>query len=142
MSVGRLVIDASVAVKWLVHEPGSEAAREAAAGADELLAPTFILVEAANALGKRVRLGALGEESARSAWRELLDTPLILVAVELELVEDAMELGLRLRHPVQDCLYLALALHREARVLTADRKFGEAAHRLAELRDKVLLLGR
>jgi predicted nucleic acid-binding protein len=97
-------------------------------------------VEAANALGKRVRLSALSEEGVRSAWRELLETPLIVVAVEPELIEDALELGLRLRHPVQDCLYLALALHREARVLTADRKFGEAAHRSAELRDKVLLL--
>ena len=55
------------------------------------------------------------------------------------MVEDAFELGLRLDHPVQDCLYLALALHRGGRVLTADRKFMRAAS-ASEFGGRVLLL--
>jgi predicted nucleic acid-binding protein len=139
VSAGVLVVDASVAVKWVIFETLSEAAKEAALDADELIAPSVLLVEAANAIGKRRRAGALSHDGAHLAWRELLDTPLSLVAAGVEMIEDAFELGLRLSHPVQDCLYLALALHRGGRVLTADRKFMRAAS-CSELGDRVLLL--
>ena len=139
MTAGALVVDASVAVKWVTFEPLSELARQAALEADRLTAPNFILVEAANAIGKKSRIGALTRDAARAAWRELLDSPLSLVDVGPELVEDALELSLRLAHPVQDCVYLAIALHQGARVLTADRKFAQAANS-ADLGDRVLLV--
>jgi predicted nucleic acid-binding protein len=57
--VGRsLVVDASVALKWVVTEPGSvEAAAlldEIAAGVVVLVAPEHLIGEVANGLQKRV----------------------------------------------------------------------------------------
>jgi predicted nucleic acid-binding protein len=43
---------------------------------------------------------------------------------------NAMALGLALRHnrPFYDCLYLALALHNQCDLITADEKFFNAMH--------------
>ena len=46
----RLVVDASVAVKWLIAEDGSDAAHRLAAGGDDLHAPRLMASEIANAL--------------------------------------------------------------------------------------------
>ncbi len=43
------------------------------------------------------------------------------------LVEAALEIADRLRRSVYDSLYLALAEHRECRLVTADRRFFDAA---------------
>ena len=45
----KCVVDASVAVKWLVEEPGSAEARELLAGEDSLLAPDLLVPEVCNA---------------------------------------------------------------------------------------------
>ena len=49
----RLVVDASVAVKWLIAEEGSDAAHRLAAGADDLHAPRLMASEIANALWRK-----------------------------------------------------------------------------------------
>jgi predicted nucleic acid-binding protein len=46
-----------------------------------------------------------------------------------------MEIG----HPIYDCIYLALALHHDTHVVTADRRFASVAS-LAALTDRVRLL--
>ena len=43
--------------------------------------------------------------------------------------ETALKLAIELDHTIYDCLYLALALRLETRVITADRKFHAAIHR-------------
>jgi len=57
----NLVVDASVAVKWLFEEPDSERAEALLASAGEdglkLVAPTILPAEVANALWKRMRRG-------------------------------------------------------------------------------------
>ena len=53
----RLVVDASVAVKWLVTEPDSDIARELAAGGDDLHAPRLMTSEIANTLWRKTRSG-------------------------------------------------------------------------------------
>ena len=44
-----------------------------------------------------------------------------------ELASDALELGFRLRHPLYDCFYLALAQRLDTHLLTADKKFAAKA---------------
>ena len=56
----RIVIDASVAVKWVIDEPESEAA--VALRDQELIAPALWLAEAANALWRHARIGEIGDD--------------------------------------------------------------------------------
>ena len=57
----RLVVDASVAIKWVVEEEGSEAAAGLLDGST-LAAPDFLIPECANILWKKVRRGELAPE--------------------------------------------------------------------------------
>lgn len=116
----RIVIDASVALKWVFDEPDSEAAL--ALREHELLAPNFWLAEAANALWRRERMGQLTSEEARALLTDLSNSPLASFPIE-PLLEQALTLAMQLRHPIYNCLYLALALHLDTHVLTADRRF-------------------
>lgn len=57
-----LVVDASVALKWFVPDPGHEAALAILKADDaepQLLAPDWLLVEVANALWKQWRRQAI-----------------------------------------------------------------------------------
>ena len=55
----RLVVDASVAVKWLVEEEDSEAADRLLEQRHELFAPRLMASEVGNALWRKVRMGEL-----------------------------------------------------------------------------------
>jgi predicted nucleic acid-binding protein len=45
-----LVVDASVAVKWLVEEPGTADAMDLLNGPDAVIAPDLVVAEALNAV--------------------------------------------------------------------------------------------
>lgn len=60
-----LVIDASVAVKWLVPEVGHEEAGRVLEGRDELIAPSIILMEVHSAILTRERLESLPPLAAK-----------------------------------------------------------------------------
>ena len=116
-----MIIDASVAFKLIVEEPGSEEAI-GWIGRAELTGPTLIHSEVGNALWKRVRLGELAEESEIADRLEDLDH-LIRTVNETVLVPRALRLAIELAHPVYDCIYLALAEAAGDKLLTADRRF-------------------
>jgi predicted nucleic acid-binding protein len=120
----RIVIDASVAVKWVIDEPESEAA--VALRDQELIAPALWLAEAANSLWRHARIGEIGDDKAASHFAELLKAPVASLPIEPYL-ERALELAMEIGHPVYDCIYLALALHHRTHVVTADRRFAAAA---------------
>jgi predicted nucleic acid-binding protein len=120
----RIVIDASVAVKWVLDEPGSEAA--VALCDQELIAPVLWLAEVANALWRRARIGEITNDQAAALVSELLNAPVASIAIEPHL-EAALKLATEIDHPVYDCIYLALALHHRTHVVTADRRFVFAA---------------
>jgi len=133
----RIVIDASVAVKWVIAEAGSEAA-DALLNQD-LMAPVLWLAEAANSLWRRVRLGDITAEQAGVRLSGLLEAPVASLPIQPYL-ERALRLATEIGHPIYDCLYLAVALHHDATVVTADRRFASAASRPA-LEGRVRLLG-
>ena len=120
----RIVIDSSVALKWVLDEPGSEAA--VALRDQELIAPALWLAEAANALWRHARIGEIGNDEAAAHFAELLKAPVASLAIEPYL-EPALKLAVEIGHPVYDCIYLALALHHQTHVVTADRRFAAAA---------------
>jgi predicted nucleic acid-binding protein len=120
----RIVVDASVALKWVLDEPESEAA--AALRDHELIAPALWLAEAANALWRHARIGDISGDKAAAFFSELLKAPVASLPIEPYL-ERALELAMEIGHPVYDCIYLALALQHQTHVVTADRRFAAAA---------------
>ena len=121
----RFVVDASVAVKLLVDEPDSDAARELTATGRELHAPRLMASEVANALWYKARLGQIERADAGAALAWITDMPLRWNDDEA-VSADAVRLALALDHPVYDCVYLALAHRIGATMVTADRRFATA----------------
>ncbi len=121
----RFVVDASVAIKLLVDEFDSGAARALAASGQELHAPRLMVAEVANALWRKARQDQIERADAGAAMAALSDMPIRWNDDET-VGADAARLALALDHPVYDCLYLALAHRIGARIVTADRRFANA----------------
>lgn len=132
-----IVVDASVALKWVLDEPGKEAAD--ALLDEELIAPALWLLEAANALWKRAQRGEITAEQARARLAELFNAPVTSTAIEDDLPA-AADLADALGHPVYDCLYLAVALRENTYVVTADRRFHTVVEQSPTLSKAVRLL--
>ena len=135
----RFVVDASVALKWVLPEEDSELAEGLLDGGATLRAPAFIFVELANALWFHVRSGRLDTAEAACCMRDLREAPLDLWSGE-EPLPATLEWAHRLDHAVYDCAYLALALHLDAAYVTADRRFWRKATARHDLSDRVVLL--
>ena len=123
-----LVVDASVALKFVTREPGSDRALALLAAPDPLIAPDWLLVECASGLVKKVLASGLPQSRAEAGFGALPKFFSRLYPA-LDLLDAALDLSLRLRHAVYDCLYLALALREEAVLITADVRFEKAARR-------------
>jgi len=116
-----LIVDASVALKWLIEEEGSEKA--ASLRSEELHAPALIRLEIGNALRSLTARDLLTAEAAREAYTVFLAAPMTLHPLNAADGAEAFALALQLAHPIYDCVYLALALKLEARYITADQRF-------------------
>ena len=131
MSETRIaVIDASVAVKWVLREAGDEEALAilAAYGAKtlDLIAPRLLLHEVASAISKRCRRKELTIRQAEDAYRNFEARRPQLVQAQ---VGQALSLSLRHQISLWDSVYLAVAIERRADLLTADRRFHRAVSR-------------
>jgi len=120
--LNEFVLDASVVVKLFLEDSGSDDAEALIASSSRLIAPDWVHVETANVIQRAVRADQLAMPSAMSALRsipaffdELVET--------IPLLSPAFELSVELGHPIYDCLYLALAVERDACLVTADQKF-------------------
>ena len=125
-----IVVDASVAVKWLVPEAGKSAADELLNDGVPLLAPALIRVEVASAIARKVRFDEIrfqAGESAFGRWFELLLNGLMTLLPDEADLARAWQLATELRHPLPDCLYRALALRLRTPLVTADKKFADKA---------------
>ena len=119
-----LVVDASVALKWVLDEPGDREARAIIETGEPLIAPELIVAEVVNAAWRR---WVSGEIVARQAAVIAAEIPRVfaeLLAIE-PLRMRALEIATELKHPAYDCFYLALAEARDARLVTADRRFAQ-----------------
>ena len=136
----RVVLDASVAVKWLLPEADSEKARGVLsawnAGRLELVAPDLLLGEVANVLWKKAGKRELDRRQAARLFGDFMLLNLPLVAVK-SLVLAALDFSFLHEHPVYDCIYVALAAREQCALLTADRKlfqtFSKSALRMVLL---------
>jgi predicted nucleic acid-binding protein len=132
-----MIVDASVAFKWIVAEPDSPIAI-AWIGQGALRAPHLIHSEVGNALTKRIRSGQFA--SSEGAGERLGRLSQLLATVdETPLIERALEMAVTLDHSFYDCVYAALAEANSEELLTSDKVFAAKIER-AGLGIKVLTL--
>jgi predicted nucleic acid-binding protein len=134
-----IIIDASVAVKWVAEEEDSDAA--AAWLGEPLAAPELWLAEAANALWAKHRRGEIEARHVRDGCRELISAPVGRLPIA-DLLPSAAHMAIELDHPVHDCLYLAAAELHDTRLITADRRFVGKVAAHPYLGQRIALLGR
>ncbi len=124
-----IVVDASVAAKWLFEEADTAKAKlllhEIQNGNLQSLAPDILPAEIANSLSKRVFRGVLEALEAAAQFDRFRRSCPALISNSL-LAEAALRLALRHRRSVYDCLYVALALETPCDLVTADERLHRA----------------
>jgi predicted nucleic acid-binding protein len=119
--VTRFVVDASVAVKWLVPESHADAARRILSPNHELLAPDLIWAEVGNVIWKKWRQGEFPGDAAGELLQDFRRYPLQTFGSRA-LMSAAWDLAERYSRSFYDSLYLALAASVECSLVTADLK--------------------
>jgi predicted nucleic acid-binding protein len=117
------VVDASVAVKWLITEPYTAEATRLLESGLTLIAPELVFAEAANALWAICRRGDISKADFAEAVDVLKLAPITVPYSMRQLAAAASRLAVDLDHPVYDCFYLALAAQEQYPVVTADSRF-------------------
>ncbi len=125
-----IVVDASVAVQWVVPE-ASTSLSETLLDRRDLIAPELLLVEVANVFRKKLA-GQLMSSAQAVDGLEYVSRQVDVRSMSHKLVARALELAQSLSHPVYDCVYLALTEEHGARFATHD----------LELRKRVTRSGR
>lgn len=113
------LVDASVAIKWLVVEKDADQAVRLLNCNEQLLAPRWILTEIANVLWKKCRQNVITPGIAS----ERLDLVSRFFArlVDSQNMSGILKLSIALDHPVYDCIYIQAALDHGATLITADQ---------------------
>jgi predicted nucleic acid-binding protein len=119
-----LVVDASVALKWVLEEPDSNLAQSLAEGEEALLVPDFWLNEATNVCWLQVRKRKWSADEAREGLALLRALVQPTATGDLDLHDIALDIGLTINHSTYDTLYVAFAVAMGARgVVVADGPF-------------------
>lgn len=113
-----VVVDASIAAKWILGEPDSARAL-AVRDEGDLIAPSIIAAEVGNALWKAVRRDGIARKDALDAIQAILLAFDALIPIE-DLRQRALELAITLDHPIYDCFYLALAERERVPLICVD----------------------
>lgn len=124
----RYVIDASVAVKWLLPEDYTQAAESLLAEGISLSAPDLLFSEVGNVMWKRVRGKEMTPDAGHEALSRLLEIDILVTPAGL-LLEKAFQLACAYQRTVHDSLYVTLAVEENATLVTADKRFYNATRR-------------
>jgi predicted nucleic acid-binding protein len=130
-----IVVDASVLLRACLKSSATSAALSTVSRSDAI-APDIVLAEVANGLWRYVRAGQMQASEAE----EVLEAAALIVArlpVTPERLAAALRIACEVRHPVYDCIYLALAIEQRAALATSDVRLAEKAR---QKRIEVVLL--
>jgi predicted nucleic acid-binding protein len=125
---GTLVLDCSVAAKWVLPEPRRQPALELFEhylSGEVLTAPDILLAEFASLVAKRNRRMQISAAQAQEAFAMMTKCAPRLVDTRPRLSQ-ALDLSLQHQLSLWDCIYLALALEHDCPVLTADLRLFRA----------------
>jgi len=145
-----LTIDASIAVKFLVDEQGSEQARQFFPKRQEegyrldyeLIAPTLMMIETHHVLAKKIRAKTIHPLILSQAYPRLkqfvkftsVDGASIEEARQISMFGKARALGAPLIYPsensifnIYDCVYIAHAIEFKTTLVTADAELARIA---------------
>lgn len=121
----KYVLDASVAVKWVLPEEDSPKALslrdDFRNGVHELIAPDTLPIEVAHALTRAERKNVIAQTEAIIKLADLYSLQPRLHPY-LPLLPRAVELSSMMRIGVYDCLYVALAENEACNLVTADER--------------------
>jgi predicted nucleic acid-binding protein len=121
----RYVLDASVALCWILPRPNSGKALQLRAdfqnGVHELIAPSVFSGEIASALTKGERQKLIPVGDARPLLGSVMRTPPVMLPYE-PLLDRAVEIYSQTRSGLYDCLYVALAEREGCELVTDDQK--------------------
>ena len=127
-----LVVDASVAIKWLPPFQQEPLASEAdklldrwEQGTVELIAPDLIWTEIANAHWRAVRRNKCSNGDAQASLAIMHEQELPTVPSE-PLIDLALRIALQHGRTAYDSLYVALAVTLKSELVTADEKLANA----------------
>ncbi|MCE5192286.1 MAG: type II toxin-antitoxin system VapC family toxin [Actinomycetia bacterium] len=131
MSVRPVVVDSSIAVKWLKPQ-GEEHVAEAFAlleahedGRIELAAPTHLLLEVMNALWSH----HASAEDIQKALDLLMGLRMTLVVPDAELLKRSAALAVEHRLSIYDAVFAALAERLDCELVTDGRQLAESGAR-------------
>ena len=121
----KLVIDCSVATKWILNEPGRVLAMRLLerwqSGEILLIAPDLLLAEFASLLAKRNRRNELNEQQSKQAYQLMVRSSPILYDMR-PFLPFALDLSLQHQLSLWDAVYLALAIEHNCSLITADAR--------------------
>lgn len=130
--MSRVVVDASVAVKWCLPSVGEELVAEAeellaSSRRDEIqfLVPDLFWVEVGNALWKATRRNEISPANSAAALSFLRDLD-IATLPSMDMVPQALDLAVRHVRTVYDSLYVVLAVQSNSEMITADERLANA----------------
>lgn len=127
-----VVVDASVALKWVVTEPGTDEAfallNSMADSAGTIVAPEHLIGDVGNALRRRVAQGVLSADDAAVALDNLAELDLEFDGGS-ELWFRSLSAALDWGVTTYEALYVLLALNRRTDLVTADLRLVDAARR-------------
>ena len=135
----EIVVDASVAAKWVVDEAHSEAAL-LVLGFDVIRAPAHWRAEAINVLWAKVLRGDLTAADAEERMLVLNRAPVVDLPLAA-LMPRAFALSVAHRVTIYDSLYVALAEQRDLAVVSADKRLIERLSVDAALAKRLIWLG-
>ena len=134
-----LVIDASVALKWVLRESDSAIA-EALLDRQDLIAPDFLQIECANSLWVAARKGLITADQAALGLGKIAAAPVAWRTIA-PYAAPAHRIATEIDRTAYDCLYLAVAIAERGSFITADRRFANAAKAHSTYAKFVTLLG-
>ncbi len=116
------VPDASVAAKWFRRENHTDHAMVLLNAEASLHVPDFFFLEIDSLISKWSRRGMIGKGEDEE-FRKTLAVYDLIVHSFLRVREDAFKTAIITRTSPYDCIYLALAMRLNCRMVTADTKF-------------------
>jgi predicted nucleic acid-binding protein len=130
--LNRLVLDASVAIKWampLAREPFTDQSlrllKRYVDGELDFIVPDVFWAEVGNVLWKGTRQNRWRQDEAESVAADMQARDFTTVP-SLALLPEALRIAFAHDRAVNDCLYVALAVQSSTDLITADERLANA----------------